>query len=122
MERTYLKSKIHRATLTETVLEYEGSITIDPVLLKATDIDWYEKVQVMNMNTGARFETYVIPGKRDSGQLCLNGPAARLGEVGDSILVVSYIQADEKEKDRLVPVVVHVDQDNRITRTEKRKG
>ena len=122
MERTYLKSKIHRATLTETVLTYEGSITIDPVLLEAADIDLYEKVQVLNLNTGARFETYVIPGEKGSGQLGLNGPAARLGEVGDTILVVSYVQADAKEKDQLVPVVVHVDQDNRITKTERLKG
>ena len=119
MQRTFLKSKIHRATLTETVLTYEGSITIDPVLLEAADIDLYEKVQVLNLNTGARFETYVLPGKKGSGQLCLNGPAARLGEVGDTILVVSYMQVDDKEKGRLAPVVVHVDQDNKITRTEK---
>ena len=89
MQRTFLKSKIHRATITGTVLTYEGSITLDPQLMETADIKAYEKVQVLNLNNGARFETYVIPGAAGDKQVCLNGPAARLGEAGDIIIVVS---------------------------------
>lgn len=121
MMRTFLKSKIHRATVTEAVLGYEGSITIDPELMAAAALDRYEKVQVLNLNTGARFETYVIPGKRGDGRICLNGPAARLGVAGDTVLIISYVLMPEAEKDRLVPVVVHVDGHNRVVRKEKLK-
>ena len=121
MVRTFLKSKIHRAALTQTELAYEGSITLDPELMTAADIKTYEKVQVLNLNNGARFETYVIRGKAGSGQICLNGPAARLGQVGDTVIVVSYVQLAEDEQDAHVPVVVLVDGKNKVKSVERQE-
>jgi aspartate 1-decarboxylase len=115
MLRTLCKSKIHRATLTQTDLNYEGSITIDEALMESADLLPYEKVQVVNVNTGGRFETYVIAGERGSGVIGLNGAAARLGAVGDLIIIISYAQYTEDEARALTPIKVFVDERNRIT-------
>ena len=114
MLRTILKSKIHRAIVTEANLYYEGSITIDEKLMKEADIIEFEKVEVFNLNNGHRLETYAIKGKADSGVICLNGPAARGACVGDSIIIVSYILADDKEAKSVKPKVIKVDERNRI--------
>lgn len=113
MMRWMCKSKIHRATVTEANLGYEGSITVDEVLLEEADIVPYEMVQVYNVNTGARFETYAIPGKRLSGVICLNGAAARLGERGDKVIIVSTSFVDETDVPSFSPKVVFVDDKNR---------
>ncbi len=97
MKRCILKSKIHRIKVTETELYYEGSITLDEDLLEKANILPYEKVEVLNLNTGSRIETYAIPGRRGSGVVCLNGPAARTAQVGDEIIVLSYWWVDEEE-------------------------
>lgn len=110
-----MKCKIHRATVTEAVLEYEGSITIDETLMEAADLLPYEKVQVLNMNNGVRLETYVIKGERDSGIICLNGPAARLGYAGDEVVIISYGMMEEKEAKKHKPKIVFVDKKNRIS-------
>ncbi|WP_425059753.1 Aspartate 1-decarboxylase [Sporomusa carbonis] len=115
MQRTMLKSKIHRATVTEACLNYVGSITIDQNLLDAADIFINEKVQIVNNNNGARLETYVIPGERGSGVICLNGAAARLVQPGDNIIIISYVQIDNTEARSYKPTIVFVDGDNKIT-------
>lgn len=109
-----LKSKIHRATVTQAELNYEGSLTVDIALLEAADIKYYEKVQVVNLNNGNRFETYTIPGKRNSGVICLNGPAARLGNVGDEIIIITYSQYTEEELKKHKPKTIYVDKKNRV--------
>ncbi len=109
-----LKSKIHRATLTGTDLDYEGSITVDPILLEAADILPNEQVHVLNLNNGARLTTYTIEGERGSGVMLLNGPAARCGMVGDLVVVLTYANVDEKELAGYQPRIVHVDGENRI--------
>ncbi len=114
MQRIMLKSKIHRATLTGTDLDYEGSITVDPILLEAADILPHEQVHVLNLNNGSRLTTYAIEGERDSGVMMLNGPAARLGMVGDLVVVLTYANVDEKELAGYQPNIVHVDKENRI--------
>ncbi|ADB51309.1 aspartate 1-decarboxylase [Conexibacter woesei] len=114
MIRTMLKSKIHRATVTASDLHYVGSITIDPDLLEAADILEHEQVAVVDVDNGARFETYTIAGERGSGEIKVNGAAARLVHHGDTIIVISYAQYDKTEMEHYVPVVVHVDSDNRI--------
>ena len=111
---TMLKSKIHRARVTEANLYYEGSITVDERLIKKADILPGEKVEVLNVNTGARLETYVIKGRAGSGVVCLNGPAARGAAVGDEIIIVSYATVDSKEASRIKPKIVKVDAKNRI--------
>lgn len=113
MLRTLMKSKLHRATVTAAELEYMGSITLDPLLMEAADIVAGERVQVLDLNNGARFETYVITGERDSGQVVLNGPAARLVAPGDQVMVVSYGIYDEREVREHRSVVVFCDEDNR---------
>ncbi len=110
--RTMLKSKIHRATVTDADLNYVGSITIDTDLLDAADIRPYEHVAVLNINTGARFETYAIEGPRGGGDICLNGAAARLAQPGDLVIVLTYAQYEEQELEGYEPVVVHVDSEN----------
>jgi aspartate 1-decarboxylase len=110
-----LKSKIHRATVTEANLNYVGSITIDQDLMDAADIWPNEKVHVVNNNNGARFETYVIPGKRDSKVICLNGAAARLVQPGDVVIIISYTMMDEAAARTYEPTLVFVDQENNIT-------
>lgn len=114
MIRTMLKSKIHRATVTASDLHYVGSITIDPELLEAADILEHEQVAVVDVDNGARFETYTIAGERGSGEIKVNGAAARLVHDGDTIIVISYAQYDEAEIERYAPIVVHVDRSNRI--------
>ena len=114
MHRTMCKSKIHRATVTGADLNYVGSITIDPLLMEAADLLEYEQVHVVNVNNGARFETYVIPGVPGAGEICLNGAAARLAHPGDKVIVISYAQYDEKEMERYRPVFIFVDEKNRI--------
>ena len=114
MWRTILKSKIHRAHVTEANLYYAGSITIDEKLMQAADIIEGEKVEVMNLNNGQRLETYAIKGKKDSGVICLNGPAARGACVGDEVIIVSYAILDDKDAKNIKPKVVTVDERNRI--------
>lgn len=114
MIRTMLKSKIHRARVTASDLHYVGSITIDPDLLEAADILEHEQVHVVDVDNGARFETYTIAGERGSGEIKVNGAAARLVHDGDTIIVISYAQYDEAEIERYAPIVVHVDRSNRI--------
>jgi len=111
---TMMKSKIHRVTVTEALLEYEGSITIDEALLEKANLLEYEKVQVLNMSNGVRLETYVIKGDRGSGTICLNGPAARLGHPGDEVVVISYVIMEEEEAKKHKPIVVLVDKLNRM--------
>ena len=114
MQRTMLKSKIHRATVTECDLHYVGSITIDPDLLEAADVRDYEQVHVVDVDNGARVETYTIPGTRGAGDVVINGAAARLVHRGDTVIVISYASYDESELDRYEPRVVHVDRGNCI--------
>ncbi|MCG0278316.1 MAG: aspartate 1-decarboxylase [Thermanaeromonas sp.] len=116
MWRVMMKSKIHRATVTEANLNYVGSITIDSELLDAADILPHEQVQVVNINNGARFETYVIPGERGSGVICVNGAAARLVQPGDIVIIISYGLYSDEEARRLEPRVVFVDARNRPLR------
>ena len=118
MRRTMLKSKIHRATITGSDLHYVGSITIDQDLLDAADIREHEQVHVVDVDNGARFETYTISGERGSGEICINGAAARLVHNGDTIIVISYADYSEEELDSYVPRVVHVNKDNEIVITD----
>jgi aspartate 1-decarboxylase len=111
------KGKIHRATVTQANLNYIGSITIDQDLLDAADIYAYEKVQVVNINNGARLETYTIAGARGSGVICLNGAAARHAAEGDIVIIISYAEYDEQEIRSLEPHLVFVDADNHIVET-----
>jgi aspartate 1-decarboxylase len=116
MLRTMCKSKIHRATVTGADLNYVGSITIDPVLMEAADLVEYEQVAVVNVNNGSRFETYVIPGVPERGDICLNGAAARLVHLGDKVIIISYAQYSEAEMASYRPQFVFVDEQNRISR------
>ena len=109
-----LKSKIHRAKVTEAQLNYVGSITIDEDLIEAANLIPNEKVQIVNNNNGARFETYVIKGARGSGVICLNGAAARLAQVGDIVIIMSYAWMDTQEARQHEPVLVFPDADNRL--------
>ncbi len=114
MLRCMLRAKIHGATVTGSNINYEGSITIDETLLEATGIKPYEQVSVSNQNNGERFETYVIPGKRDSGVICLNGPTARKGLTGDVIMIFSYGYYTGDEIKGAAPTIVRLDEKNRI--------
>src|SRR2546423_7134835 len=114
MNRTMMKSKIHRCRITDSDLHYVGSITVDEELLDAADMREYEQVHVVDVDNGARFETYTIPGARGSGEVVINGAAARLVHRGDTVIVISYASYDEAELDRYEPRVVHVDRSNRI--------
>ncbi len=116
MFRTMMKSKIHRATVTEANLQYVGSITIDTALMEAADILTNEKVQIVNNNNGARFETYVIPGERNSGVICLNGAAARQVQVGDQVIIISYAMLTDEAAHRYNPKIVFVDFKNQQTK------
>lgn len=109
-----LKSKIQRLTLTSTELLYEGSVTLDEDLMEAADILNGEQVHVFNVNNGARLITYAIPAPRGSGTVMLNGPAARLGTVGDTIVVLSFCQVDERQVKTHQPLIIKVDKDNRV--------
>jgi aspartate 1-decarboxylase len=117
MNRIMLKSKIHRATLTGTELNYEGSITIDKTLLDKANILVNEQVQVLNIHTGHRFMTYTIEAPADSGIIMLNGPAARLGAIGDRLIIISYCMVDDKESNTIQPIVVRVDENNQSCNT-----
>ncbi|RUT36053.1 aspartate 1-decarboxylase [Paenibacillus zeisoli] len=117
MYRTMMKSKIHRATVTEANLNYVGSITIDENLMERADLLENEKVQIVNNNNGARLETYVIPGPRGSGVICLNGAAARLVQPGDTVIIISYAQMSQEEVQRHKPTVLFVDENNRPAET-----
>jgi aspartate 1-decarboxylase len=114
MLRFFCKSKIHGATVTDTNLRYEGSITIDEDLLVAADILSFEQVQVVNLNNGERFETYVIRGRAGSGEIQLNGPAARLGQAGDVVHIISYVLIDSEETSFHEPKFIFVDALNRL--------
>ena len=114
MVRTMLNAKLHRAHVTEANLEYMGSITIDKDILDYAGIVEYEKVQVVNINNGSRFETYVIAGERGSKTICLNGAAARLAQPGDEIIVMSYSQIKEEHIDNCDPTIVFFDENNNI--------
>lgn len=116
MQRHLMKSKIHRATITTTDLRYEGSLTVDEDLLDAADLVTNEEIHVVNVNTGSRFTTYVIPGPRGSGVVQLNGAAARLGHPGDVVILIAYGVFDETEAERHTPRVVFVDERNRVVR------
>lgn len=114
MERFVLKSKIHGATITGTELNYEGSITIDQQLLEKADILPGEQVHVLNFNNGQRFITYTIAGNRGTGEIVLNGPAARLGTVGDKVIIVSYCQISDDKAKELSVKIISVDDENKI--------
>ncbi len=111
-----LKGKIHRAVVVQAELDYVGSITIDEALMEAAGIREYEQVQIVNINNGQRFETYVICGKRGSGMICLNGAAARMAQVGDKIIVMCYALMSQEEADGCAPKVVFVDEKNQVER------
>jgi aspartate 1-decarboxylase len=113
-----LKSKIHRARVTDGNIDYEGSITIDKKLMEAADILPYEQVQVLNVNNGARFSTYAIEGRENSGEICLNGAAARLVAKGDIVIILTYADMDDEEARHYQPRLVYVDEKNRIIRTK----
>lgn len=114
MTRFMFKSKIHRARVTQAELYYEGSLTVDSELLAAADLLEYEKVSVVNVNNGERFETYLIAGEPGSGVICLNGAAARKGTVGDEIIIITYAAMSDEEARAYRPTVVLVDRNNRI--------
>lgn len=111
-----LKSKIHRATITQTDLEYNGSLTLDRDLIEAANLRPHEKIHVFNLDSGSRLITYVIEGKAGSGEVCLNGAAARLGHRGDKIIIVSFCHLTPEEAENHKPVVVTVDNDNKVCR------
>ena len=114
--RIMLKSKIHRARVTDSNIDYEGSITIDKKLMAEADILPYEQVQVLNINNGARFSTYAIEGREDSGEICLNGAAARLAVKSDTVIILSYCHVSDEAAHNFTPKVVHVDAKNAIVK------
>lgn len=122
MQRIMMKGKIHRATITDTNVDYEGSITIDSLLLEATNILPYEQVHVVDINNGARFETYVIKGEPGSGQICVNGAAARLVAKGDRVIIIAYALVDDEETRDWRPDIALVDKNNRIKSAEASSG
>jgi len=111
-----LRSKIHMATVTESNIAYEGSITIDEAILKEAGMLPYEQVMISNVNNGERFETYIIAGKKNSGEICLNGPTARKGVVGDKVIIFCYNYFDDSEIKDFKPKIVHVNAKNRIVK------
>ncbi len=116
MQRTLLKSKLHRVRVTASELEYEGSCAIDENLLDAADIREYERIEIYNINNGERFATYAIRGQRGSGMISVNGAAARKAAVGDILIIATYSQYSEMELTQFEPTLVYVDEKNRITR------
>ena len=115
MRRRMMKSKIHRATVTDANLNYVGSVTIDTDLMEAADLLEWEQVAIVDIDNGNRFETYVIPGEAGSGAMCLNGAAARLVHPGDKVIVITYADYEDAELVDYEPTVVHVDERNRST-------
>ena len=111
-----LKAKIHRATVTQAELDYVGSITVDMDLLEQAGILEYEKVQIVDVNNGSRFETYTIAGERGSGVMCFNGAAARMVQTGDKIILMAYAQVTPEEASELRPTVLFVDEKNKVTK------
>jgi aspartate 1-decarboxylase len=109
-----LKSKVHRVTITEADLNYVGSLTLDEDIIDAANMIENEKVQIVNVNNGSRIETYLIKGKRGSGTCCLNGPAARMGAVGDIVIVISYAQMEFEEAKRFKPAIVFPREGNKL--------
>ena len=125
MRRTLFRSKIHRATVTQADLDYEGSVTIDATLMRAADILPYEKVHIWNRTNGSRLETYALEGEPDSGVICVNGAAAHLARPGDMVIIATFAEAaDEAEARAWRPIVVHVDAANHIVpgRTDEVPG
>lgn len=116
MLQEFLFSKIHRATVTDANLNYVGSITLDETLMKAAKIKEWQKVDILDINNGERFQTYVIKGKPDSGCICLNGAAARKVQPGDKVIIVSYASLDPEELENYQPTIVMVDENNKITK------
>ena len=116
MTITMLKAKIHRATVTQAELDYVGSITVDMDLLEQAGILEYEKVQIVDVNNGSRFETYTIAGERGSGVMCLNGAVARMVQTGDKIILMAYAQVTPEEASELRPTVLFVDEKNKVTK------
>ena len=114
MQIEVLKSKIHRAVITEANLHYVGSLTLDEDLMDAANFIEHEKVQIVNVNNGERLETYLIKGKRGSGTVCLNGPAARKGSVGDVVVIISYATMDFEEAKKFKPAVVFPKEENKL--------
>ncbi len=114
--RTMLKSKIHRATVTDGNIDYEGSITIDKKLMEEADMLPYEQVQVLNINNGARFSTYAIEGEEGSGDICLNGAAARLAVKGDLVIILTYTEMSDEEARNHRPKIVQVNENNAIVK------
>lgn len=119
MNRIMFKSKLHRARITQADLYYEGSLTIDVDLMKLADLVAYEKVSVVNINNGERFETYVIPGTAGSRDICLNGAAARKGQVGDEVIIISYTSVPDEEAQSWHPTVVLVNEENNPISVDK---
>ncbi len=120
--RIMLKSKIHRARVTDVNIDYEGSIAIDRKLMEAADILPYEQVQVLNVNNGARFETYAIEAAADSGEIRINGAAARLATRGDTVIILTYCHVEDGEVHHFRPKLVYVDDQNTITGTKREVG
>jgi aspartate 1-decarboxylase len=114
MQRVMLKSKIHRATVTDADLHYEGSISVDVRLMEAADLFPYEKVDIYDISNGERFSTYVIPGPKDSGTICLNGAAARKVSKGDLIIIASYVLVEDADASDWAPKNILVDEKNRV--------
>ncbi len=114
MLRTLCHAKIHRARITDTRLDYEGSLTLDKTLMEAAGLLPYEQVHVLNINNGTRAETYLIAGEADSGMVCINGALARWASKNDLIIIIAYAQLDETELKTFIPHIIHVDAQNRI--------
>ena len=119
MKLSILKSKIHRAVITQAELDYVGSITIDEALMEACGLFEYEKVHIVNVNNGMRIETYVIAGEKNSGVICLNGAAARCGQKGDLVIIMAYADMTPEEAKENKPQIVFVDGGNKIVRTAR---
>jgi len=117
MRLTMLKSKVHRLTVTEACLHYEGSFTLDEILMEQADLVPYERIEIYNINNGQRFATYVIPGPRGGGDACINGAAARLGDKGDLIIVAAYVDMERHEVADFSPINVYVNADNTVRET-----
>ncbi len=115
MQRTMLKSKIHRATVTGANLDYQGSVTIDPLLMEAADVLHHERIEIYNVTNGERFATYAIPGTRGKGEICINGAAAHKASAGDIVILATYAEYDPQELRRHRPAVIFVDEKNRAT-------
>ena len=115
MKLEILKSKIHRATVTDANLDYVGSLSLDPVLMKAGNLNEYEKIHVLNITNGSRLVTYIIKGEEASGEVCINGAAAHLASKGDLVIIASYCALDEDEVSSFQPTIVHVNDKNEVT-------